>query len=252
MMASSSLSAAFRVGCPGCPFEACGTRLGNARRALRGHALRVHRALFDAERHRLLPLGAEELAGRQKAFRRGQQNSRQRRASRLASGDGGSPERAVPGCRAGPARTGDRPPDPMPDLSAGQLVGDDDLGSLPDIDLLGVDVHDLGVQAAVEFETRASQADLSLAGGRSPSEVADVLLDVAPRRRPSTIAGLLGSPADDVLIWALQLAVEVQRRLGTRLADDVLDSLRVDPTGQQTYVLGLTRLRQWSTRPQDQ
>jgi len=31
----------------------------------------------------------------------------------------------------------------------------------------------------------ASQADLSLAGGRSPSEVADVLLDVAPRRRPS-------------------------------------------------------------------
>jgi len=150
----------------------------------------------------------------------------------------------VPGCRAGPAHTGDRPPDPMPDLSSGQLVDDDDLGSFPDIDLLGVDVRDFGVQVAVEFETRASQADLSLAGGRSPSEVADVLLDVAPCRGPSTIAGLLGSLADDVLIWALQLAVEVQRRLGTRLAADVLDSLRVDPTGQQTYVLGLRPLRQ--------
>jgi len=117
MMASSSLLA-FRVGCPGCPFEACGSRLGNARRALRGHALRVHRALFDAGRHRLLSLGAEELAGRQKAFRRGQQNSRQRRASRLASGDGGSPERDVPGR---PARVTALPIRPVVVASPGRI-----------------------------------------------------------------------------------------------------------------------------------
>ena len=63
----------FRVACPApdCDFVSeSRSRLSNARRALRGHVLRQHRAavLFDVRGGRLQELTVPELQGRLEAF----------------------------------------------------------------------------------------------------------------------------------------------------------------------------------------
>ena len=74
----------FRVACPasGCAFrsESRG-RLANARRAVRGHALRVHSAavIFDVPDGRLEYLSPDQLQARLATFQRGRVDAEQRR-----------------------------------------------------------------------------------------------------------------------------------------------------------------------------
>jgi len=86
----------FRIACPapGCAFlSESRSRLANARRAVRGHALRVHRAaiIFHVPDGRLEFLSPDQLQARLAAFQRGQMNAEQRRRRGAVPGGGGRP-----------------------------------------------------------------------------------------------------------------------------------------------------------------
>jgi len=110
------------VKCPECEFLGRGSRLSNARKAVRIHALRVHRAVFDAEADMLRPCSPHGLQHRLAALNYNQMNSAQRRAlrARAASGGGGLPRHGgiAPSASGNPCTLG------MPDLTAaGGLPG---------------------------------------------------------------------------------------------------------------------------------
>ena len=80
----------FLCRCPACPFVGKGTTLSNARRQVKGHALRAHEAIFRPERDTLQQLGPDELRSQLEVFRRGQRSAPRRRAAaaRVAVGEG--------------------------------------------------------------------------------------------------------------------------------------------------------------------
>jgi hypothetical protein len=124
----------FNISCPdvpggsGCLFVGRGPTLSSARRALRGHALRHHGAIFEEEGRPLCPTTPEDLARRLTTFRRSQMSAAQRRSfdqellSRSSSVAGGSGSAAggVSGLSTGlrlvrgPAVAGDGGPPPRP------------------------------------------------------------------------------------------------------------------------------------------
>ena len=82
----------FWVACPalGCSFVSeSRSRLSNARRAVRGHVLRVHRA--DVPGGRLERLTPAQVQERLETFQRGQMNAGRRRLRGAVSGQGSRP-----------------------------------------------------------------------------------------------------------------------------------------------------------------
>ena len=121
----------FLCRCPACPFVGKGTTLSNARRQVKGHALRAHEAIFRPERDTLQQLGPDELRSQLEVFRRGQRSAPRRRAAaaRVAVGEG------TPGARGlVPGASGD----PLPGPSAGRPL-EEELGPEPEVDLLPED-----------------------------------------------------------------------------------------------------------------
>jgi len=82
----------FLCRCPACLFLSKGTTLSNARRQVKGHALRAHEALFCPELDSLQQLDPNELQFQLEAFRQGQRRApasrRRALAARVAMGDG--------------------------------------------------------------------------------------------------------------------------------------------------------------------
>ena len=129
----------YEARCPGvegtpCDFIGRGAKLANARRAVRGHALRHHGMGYASDAPFLTPLSAAELQSRLEAFRRDQYSAAQRRhvdeirplmdnLEEVAAGDGtgfGSEAGLLAGLVRGGVRFPDSPP--PPDLSAGQVL----------------------------------------------------------------------------------------------------------------------------------
>jgi len=87
-------------------------------------------------------------------------------------------------------------------------------------------------------------------------EVADALLDRYSGRRLSSTAALLeGRPAtltsDPATHFWVSVAVNLQRRLATRLHETIQDGLVADRTGNVAFQTVLETLGHWSRIPLD-
>ena len=157
----------FLCRCPACPFVGKGTTLSNARRQVKGHALRAHEAIFRPERDTLQQLGPDELRSQLEVFRRGQRSAPRRRAAaaRVAVGEGSPGARGlVPGASG----------DPLPGPSAGRPL-EEELGPEPEVDLLPEDAD----------TNKVVDASYQPPRGFSTQEMVDYLSDVAPMLRSS-------------------------------------------------------------------
>ena len=238
----------FKVQCPAqsCGFVGSAARLSNARRAVRGHALRIHGKAFDAQRNVLVDLEPEELQRQLESFRSAQRNSSRRRQlrARASGGSWGLPRVVGSGPEAGSGTLGGpRPSGACIDISAAQLpMDDDDLGSMPDVNLLDVETGDGEVQG--EYVPPR---------GYSVLEMVDFLETVSGRRPSSAVSILCGplGPVDQAAAFWIRVAAQLQRRMGATLRNEVEDAICVDPTGRRAYDEAMTHITRWSRRPLD-
>ena len=228
---------------PGCEFVGRGATLSAARRAVRGHALRVHGHCFDGEDRPLRSAPPAEIAERLTAFRRQQMSAGQRRAfdSELSSalGCAGFEGGFDAGPRAGVVDlSGDLPPwmDAfLPDLSMGQVDGPVLTSSEP----TPASVASVGVEV---FRPPR---------GFSPSEMAEFLILHSGRRPASIVRMLLPSAEvlDPATVFWVSTMAHLQRSLAARLRDRVADLVRIDPTGTAAYEEAMKDLSLWIRRP---
>lgn len=245
----ASPSSQFESRCPavGCSYTGRGATLSSARRAVRGHALSVHRARFASEFQPLQELSPEQLDAHVDAFRRGQMSAAVRRRHDQAffdsllgvpGGTGGSAPGSTPGLRAGSApRLGTGPPLPCDSLRTCWLASPWLLEPLYGWPRLLFLLSSLRSCILAAMMPPAWQ----ILCGRTP-DVPGVYVDVAD-------AGW--NPVDPAAEYWMGVAAALQRALGVELKVLVQDRLSIGPSGRAAFDAAVALIDRWCRRPLD-